>query len=535
MIPRTLLQVGWPSMVARIVSIRAPHLLRPPLFISMAKSDYFTYVWAVENVNMFYRKPVQSPSFKLPSVKSEFCIELCLEDQNDQDLMSSKLLRKSDDEFVKVNDMDYELSILAFDGSCLIKREFFSSRDKTKHGFYVPRDEVLVQRRSAFLPNNTLTLQCKVSLSKVVNCFARTRIRIEKVSLPCLIKNICSFNKNSKYAAEVRTTFLRNLSIYYEIFWSRCCEEKLKVKLIPDIEYNCDFLEKSDRDAKHAVDCYTLGISLSDALGKEECILDETRLNFRKIYCSSCPHETISLPLTRNMLMAESSKYLTNGALSLNCVFKFYADASMNEIEFKKYGDSDRHEYSSKFLNEGNEESAPTLRDDLRSLYDDHILCDFTIQTEAKLFSVHKSILISRSPIFRSMIMNCVKRDLYISDVDSETMHRFLLYLYTDKVEDMEWENALKLFAVAEQFKIPTLMKKCSLILTEKLTIRNVCDLLLLAYKYNDEEMKSSIRDFISLHDVTIFKSDKWIKMEETNWSIAAETLRLIYFKKECR
>ncbi|GBN06708.1 hypothetical protein AVEN_228861-1 [Araneus ventricosus] len=548
-------------MVARVVSNRVPQLLRPQLFISLAKSNYFTYVWAVENVNNFYRRPVKSPSFKVPLVNRQCCIKLCLQDKDDPGLMSLKLLRISGDRFVELNGMNYELSVLAPDGSCLIKREFFYSRDKTKHGFYVPRDEVLVQRKSAFLPNNTLTLQCKISLPKEVHCFARTRLRIEKVSLPCLIEDFGSSDKCLKYAKVVRSTFFRKSSICTQISCSSCCEEKLKVKLNAGTNYyeesddESDDVEsyddesydgESDEDKIHddernkgryseAIDCYTCKMCLTDTLGKEERILDETRFKFYNVHRDSSPHETISLPLTRNMLMEESSKYLTNGALSLNCHFTFYADASMNEIEFTKYGNSDRHEYSSKFFNKNKDEGASTLRDDLRSLYNDHILCDFTIQTETKLFSVHKSILISRSPIFRSMIMNCAKRDFYISDVDSETMHRFLLYLYTDKVEDMEWENALKLYVVAEQFKIPTLMKKCSLILTEKLTIRNVCDILLLAYKYHDEEMKSSIYYFISVHDVAIFNSDKWIKMEETNSSIAAETLRLSSFKKGSR
>ncbi|GBO17933.1 hypothetical protein AVEN_37423-1 [Araneus ventricosus] len=516
-------------MVARIVSIRAPLFLRPPLFISMAKSNYFTYVWAVENVNMFYRKPVKSPSFQLPSVESlvsveshpEFCIKLCLEDKDDPGLMAFNFLRKSSGErFVEVNDMDYELSILASDGSCLIKREFFSTRDKIQQGFYVPRDEVLVQRKSAFLPNNTLTLQCKMSLSKIVNCFARTRLRIEKQSVLFIREDFRYSEKNSEYAQDVTI----------------CCEEKPEVTFIPYLvnddvesedeesdnevsneyennEYESDD-DESDDEESDAFDCYTCKVSLSDALGNEECVLDETRIDFNK-------DGKITLPLTKK------SKSLRNDALFLNCLLTSYSGASLEEIEFVKYGNSDHHEYSSIFFNEDKDEGASTLKDELRSLYDDQILCDFTIQTEAKLFSVHKSILISRSPIFRSMIMNCVERDLYISDADSETMHRFLLYLYTDKVEDMEWKNALKLYVVAEQFKISTLMKKCSLILTEKLTIQNVCDILLLAYKYHDEDMKSSIHDFISVQDVAFFNSDKWIKMEETNSSIAAETFRL--------
>ncbi|GBM68729.1 hypothetical protein AVEN_69140-1 [Araneus ventricosus] len=318
----------------------------------MTKSNYFTYVWAVENVNIFYHRSVKSPSFKLPSVESEWCIELCLQDKDEKDLISSKLLRKSYDGFVEVNDMDYELSLLASD----VQDEF-------------------VQSSSLFRSNS-----------------------IEKVSLPWLVEDFSSSDENSKYAQEVRSASFENSVICTQIFWTSCCEEKLNVKFTPSVTNDNDASDDGDDDSdddrnSDAIDCYTCKMSLSDALGKEECILDETRFDFNE-------EGKITLPLTRNMLMEEPSKYLTNGALSLNCLFTFYSDASMEEIKSTKYGNSDR------FFNEDEDKGASTLKDDLRSLYDDHSLCDFTIQTETILFSVHKGILISRSPIFRSMITN---------------------------------------------------------------------------------------------------------------------------------
>ncbi|GBN79246.1 hypothetical protein AVEN_258047-1 [Araneus ventricosus] len=99
----------------------------------MTKSNYFTYVWAVENVNIFYHRSVKTPSFKLSSVEREWCIELCLQDKDEKDLISSKLLRKSYDGFVEVNDMDYELSLLASDGVRVRVNGIFSP-PKTKHG-----------------------------------------------------------------------------------------------------------------------------------------------------------------------------------------------------------------------------------------------------------------------------------------------------------------------------------------------------------------------------------------------------------------
>ncbi|GBN79247.1 hypothetical protein AVEN_258048-1 [Araneus ventricosus] len=166
-----------------------------------------------------------------------------------------------------------------------------------------------------------------MSLFKVVYCFARTRLRIEKVSLSWLIEDFRSSDENSKYAQEIRSASFKNSVICTQIFWTSCCEKKLNVKFTPSVTNDNDESDddksdnnNSDDDESYddsdddrnsdAIDCYTCKMFLSDALGKEECILDETRFDFSK-------EGKITLPLTRNMFMEEPSKYLTNGAVML--------------------------------------------------------------------------------------------------------------------------------------------------------------------------------------------------------------------------
>ncbi|KAG8186994.1 hypothetical protein JTE90_005766 [Oedothorax gibbosus] len=87
------------------------------------------------------------------------------------------------------------------------------------------------------------------------------------------------------------------------------------------------------------------------------------------------------------------------------------------------------------------------LGDDLLLLYRGSALSDAILNTEGKSFSVHRSILAARSPVFRAMFEKDETSEVQsgvvdIDDVDSETVDRMLDYLYGDSVGDLEWKEA---------------------------------------------------------------------------------------------
>lgn len=124
---------------------------------------------------------------------------------------------------------------------------------------------------------------------------------------------------------------------------------------------------------------------------------------------------------------------------------------------------------------------------------------DFKLYVGSKRFHVHKSILSARSPVFKSIFMND-SRSSRIVDVDKDTMQRMLLYIYTDVVEQMDWEASCKLYSGAVLYGLEPLKLRCSSILKSSVRISNVLELLLMADTHQDKDLTEVVKDFIAVN-----------------------------------
>ncbi|GIY36950.1 hypothetical protein CEXT_99741 [Caerostris extrusa] len=79
--------------------------------------------------------------------------------------------------------------------------------------------------------------------------------------------------------------------------------------------------------------------------------------------------------------------------------------------------------------------ASSSLIEDLKALHKKAILCDIELQTATEKFQGHKMILSARSPEFRAIFTNGTIECLDIQDVDANTMHHLLLYMYTDTLK----------------------------------------------------------------------------------------------------
>ncbi|GFY77022.1 hypothetical protein TNIN_57851 [Trichonephila inaurata madagascariensis] len=109
------------------------------------------------------------------------------------------------------------------------------------------------------------------------------------------------------------------------------------------------------------------------------------------------------------------------------------------------------------------------LKEDFHCLYAEGILRDVKLRTTTQTFHAHKNILYVRSPVFRAMFTTDIKEKVQecvdITDLEDATVRRMLLYMYTNALEDFQWESALKLYAAADKYKIFAL--KASVVLFE--------------------------------------------------------------------
>ncbi|GFR28858.1 hypothetical protein TNCT_511891 [Trichonephila clavata] len=118
-----------------------------------------------------------------------------------------------------------------------------------------------------------------------------------------------------------------------------------------------------------------------------------------------------------------------------------------------------------------------------------------------------------------------------ITDIDADTIHRMLLYLYTDTLEDLKWVTASEMYVAADKYQIISLKSKCSTFLTANLTVNNVCEVLILAHKHQDEYLKNAVQDYILRNEKVVFCSSEWKHLMDTHTKLAAETMFLKYCK----
>ncbi|GIY49748.1 speckle-type POZ protein [Caerostris darwini] len=136
----------------------------------------------------------------------------------------------------------------------------------------------------------------------------------------------------------------------------------------------------------------------------------------------------------------------------------------------------------------------------LKRLLEDEILSDICLRVGTESFSVHKSILSSRSPVFRNMFKNGTKEGeaIEICDLDAKLLRDLLLFLYTETVDDLQWESATALLKASHMYQVMDLAKLCSTYLGDNLCKTNVSNALSMSEKFDDEGLKLAVQQFIS-------------------------------------
>ncbi|GFR30512.1 speckle-type POZ protein [Trichonephila clavata] len=175
------------------------------------------------------------------------------------------------------------------------------------------------------------------------------------------------------------------------------------------------------------------------------------------------------------------------------------------------------------------------LREDLGSLCCRDDLSDMKIRTNTTSIAVHTQILGARSSVFKAMFSNDMKEKTQgcvdVTDLDDDTVRRMLRYMYTDKMDNLQWESACQLYAASDKYDIASLRKKCTAILQAKLSPTNACQILSLADAHHDKALKKTVQDYIIGEKKTIFSSEEWRSLMDTNLRLAAETMHLKWTK----
>ncbi|CAL1295025.1 unnamed protein product [Larinioides sclopetarius] len=464
--------------------------------------------WKIENIShcLWLKKGegIESPTFVVDAWEgTRWSLLLFPLGDSNGNCVGLFLKRKHDNGGPDIVEICYQLSFLSKDGSILKQRtipkhKFMKNENWGFHEFE-SRERVFVTEREACIPEDTLTVQSTIWVTnekpdKSNSLFATTVIKVKRRSFEWKI------DSPSNFKSSIRNKFKDNL-IDFDLVLSEGID-KLDIDMI-----------SFDKSIKY----FSYNASVIDSEGRKKILAS------KMYYSRDLKKGVLSFMLFfPEMLMENKNQYFSNDVLSLDFEFVLATlEHSGCRLKYPKL--------ENEVVRKEKFRSTAVPIDDFKSLYNDGIFSDTELRTSTKTFPVHKSILSVRSPVFRSMFSHDMKEKnsgyVDITDFDDETVHRMLLYIYTDTLEGLQFESASKLYKIADKYQILSLKSKCSTFLKENLCPTNACDALVLADVHNDNDLKTAVQDYILLQHKQVFCSEEWEHFMNTYVKLAADLM----------
>ncbi|KAF8792311.1 Speckle-type POZ protein like [Argiope bruennichi] len=476
-----------------------------------------TFQWKINNFSYCWQKTgeyLQSPEFSADMGKQTKW-KLCLYPRGDEssNFICVCVYRVKDTNNEDNLEVCFQISALSADES--IPRTVATFRSLIKEGQFaghsdlLKRDDLFSMDAAVLLPDDTLTVQCDMWTiggrdMKNVHYYARTFIKVEQITFIWSVTSFSSLKLNCKIPFAIRSVsnaLLAGLHLFVE---RDCCCERIWLEL-----------KLSDENIKF----FKMHSSIINETNEE---IKSTRQE-HEVFHEFSRSIKYSLPLTKGKLIDNNTLYLPKDILSLKFECAYTTGIGYEGIE---------HIDMRSTLLPGNPnkkkklpETSYTLLHDIKTLYSIPFLCDVKLRTSTESFLAHKIILSSRSPVFTKMFANDASgKEVHITDVDSKTLSRLLLYIYTDTLEDLDVKAASLLYEAAAKYCILSLKEKCSTFLKNNLDPSNASDVLIIADMDDDKDFKLDVQDYILEHDC-VFRSEKWKDLIHTKPELTAETM----------
>ncbi|KFM81064.1 TD and POZ domain-containing protein 3, partial [Stegodyphus mimosarum] len=209
-------------------------------------------------------------------------------------------------------------------------------------------------------------------------------------------------------------------------------------------------------------------------------------------------------------ILDKENKILKDGKLSLKCSLNIYNDTEILTAEVEEIDPSNIH-------------SSLEICKDLRSLFERRDCSDFFIKVEDETFPVHKAILSARSRIFRTMMQSKLQKcnAINISELSKVAVQEMLRYIYYGSTSKLNFELACELFYASDKYEILSLKKKCSCFIASNLSTSVAVDVLILADRHQDHELKDTAVRYITKHATEITNTEDWFELMKNKQALA--------------
>ena len=205
--------------------------------------------------------------------------------------------------------------------------------------------------------------------------------------------------------------------------------------------------------------------------------------------------------LSHTDLLGNNSKYLKEGALTLQCKITYEVENNLSRAKVPRRENPDWQ-----------------ITHYLRHLFDSGRMSDLIFLVGRKQFKAHK-IIVARSTVFAAMFEIDGKvgspASVNIEDCEPDIFEAMLRFLYTDEIQENE-ELAKKLLAIAQKYKLQLLKLKCEEILMKNISKVNCAEILSLADVHQAPSLKKDAMNFIRRNSREVIKTAGWQNLRQT-------------------
>lgn len=172
-----------------------------------------------------------------------------------------------------------------------------------------------------------------------------------------------------------------------------------------------------------------------------------------------------------------------------------------------------------------------SLEHDLLSLFRAHKGCDVVILAGGEEIQAHRTVLMARSAVFCAMLETGTfdeskQLKVVIDDIDAETMHALLNYLYSDELPQGTLEKEPDcLLAAADKYCIEGLRRLCEDCYLEKVTPYRAAELLVLADSRNCPRLKRQALEVVKQDVAGAVGSPGWMEHLSKNAELLNQVL----------
>ena len=151
--------------------------------------------------------------------------------------------------------------------------------------------------------------------------------------------------------------------------------------------------------------------------------------------------------------------------------------------------------------------------EDMGNIFEAGKFTDVTIVCQDREFECHKAILAARSTVLEAMFSHNMKEErdskVEIQDMDADTLHEMIVFMYSGKVAGLD-EKAADLLVAAEKYDLKELKLMCEDNLCVNLNLDNAIDMLVLADLHGANNLRLITLEFIGENGKKIITTEGW-------------------------